>query len=193
MNTQLRNKPEINKHSLTFGKWCVDLVDFFILFVHKVELFFTNCHLYGKQFHCLFRASPKKHRLRGCKCCQKPRRAVLPKSHDFAASWPSCRSRSDAKGWSYEFIGSYMIKLCISMYFQWIWSLCLHTYCLVQQAYVTYQCHVFCCICEMFEGEDQPRPLPPDGIAGSRLRRPSCEFHNQTWKLRGWMEIHWRF
>lgn len=45
----------------------------------------------------------------------------------------------------------------------------------------------------MFEGEDQPRPLPPDGIAGSRLRRPSCEFHHQTWKLRGWMEIHWRF
>lgn len=40
MNTQLRNKPEINKHSLTFGKWlwCVDLVEFFILFVHKVEL-----------------------------------------------------------------------------------------------------------------------------------------------------------
>ena len=113
MNTQLRNKPEINKHSLTFGKWCVDLVDL-ILFVHKVELF-LQIVISMENNSIAFPASPKKHRLRGCKCCQKPRRAVLPKSHDFAASWPSCRSRSDAKGWSYEFIGSYMIKLCISV------------------------------------------------------------------------------
>lgn len=107
---------------------------------------------------------------RGCKCCKKPRRAVLPKSHDFAASSPSCRNRSDSR----MIIGS----LCISVFpvIWFIWSLYLHT-CLVQQAYVTYQCHVFCCVCELFEGEDQPRPLPPDGIAGSRLRRPSCQFH----------------